>query len=101
VHSPKGISSPKPELNVGVKEDKSMLYRYDRDFLMQFMSIYKKKSDSLLPLHAIGLEPVGSLSLICGGSGRHRQLSGTSAPSRQASIGGGLPGAAPGGRQIH
>ncbi|KIL53962.1 hypothetical protein M378DRAFT_174508, partial [Amanita muscaria Koide BX008] len=67
---------------------------------MQFMSIYKKKSDSLLPLHAIGLEPVGPLSLICGGSGRHQQLSGTSAPSRQVSIGGGLPGAAPGGRQI-
>ncbi|KAM6502560.1 Armadillo-type fold [Amanita muscaria] len=92
---PKGISSPKPELNVGAKEGK---FRYDRDFLMQFMSICKEKPDSLPPLDAIGLEPVDPLSLTRGGSGRHRQLSGTSAPSRQASIGGGLPGGAPRGQ---
>ncbi|KAM6502551.1 Armadillo-type fold [Amanita muscaria] len=92
---PEGIRSPKHELNIGAKEGK---FRYDRDFLMQFMSICKDKPDSLPSLVSIGLEPVDPLSLTSGGSGRHRQLSGTSAPSRQASIGGGLPGGAPRGQ---
>ncbi|KAF8633421.1 hypothetical protein AX17_004592 [Amanita inopinata Kibby_2008] len=87
---PEGIMSPKPELNAGAKEGK---FRYDRDFLLQFMSICKEKPESLPPLDAIGLEPVDQLMLTRGGSGRHRQISGTSVPSRQASIGGGIPGA--------
>ncbi|KAM6495306.1 hypothetical protein JOM56_009929 [Amanita muscaria] len=74
------ISSPKPELNVGAKEGK---FRYDRDFLMQFMSICKEKPDSLPPLDAIGLD---------------LWTRWTSAPSQQASIGGGLPGGAPRGQ---
>ncbi|KAF8634712.1 hypothetical protein AX17_004122 [Amanita inopinata Kibby_2008] len=82
--------SPKPELNAGAKEGK---FRYDRDFLLQFMSICKEKPESLPPLDAIGLEPVDQLMLTRGGSGRHRQISGTSVPSRQASIAGGIPGA--------
>ncbi|KAF8622721.1 hypothetical protein AX15_006812 [Amanita polypyramis BW_CC] len=87
---PEGIMSPKPELNAGAKEGK---FRYDREFLLQFMSICKEKPESLPPLDAIGLEPVDQLSLTRGGSGRHRQLSGTSAPSRQASISSGIGGA--------
>lgn len=34
-----------------------ILCRYDRDFLLQFMSFCKEKPDSLPPLDAIGLEP--------------------------------------------
>ena len=56
------------------------------------MSLCKEKPESLPPLDAIGLEPVDQHSLTRGGSGRSRQLSGSTVPSRQASIGGGLPG---------
>ncbi|KAK2463110.1 hypothetical protein APHAL10511_004765 [Amanita phalloides] len=86
---PAGIMSPRPELNAGAKEGK---FRYDREFLLQFMVVCKEKPESLPPLDAIGLEPVDQLSLTRGGSGRHRQLSGTSAPSRQASISGSIAG---------
>jgi translation initiation factor 4G len=68
--------------------------RYDREFLLQFMSICKEKPDMLPPLDAIGLEPTdqSSLSMSRGGSGRNRQGSGAVAPSRQASVGLGLGG---------
>ncbi|PFH52156.1 hypothetical protein AMATHDRAFT_57504 [Amanita thiersii Skay4041] len=89
---PEGIMSPKPELNAGAKEGK---FRYDRDFLLQFMQICKEKPESLPPLDAIGIEPVDQLSLSRGGSGRHRQMPGASAPTRQSSIGVGLPGVGP------
>jgi len=36
--------------------------RYDRDFLMQFMSVCKDKPDDLPPLDAIGLEPTDQSS---------------------------------------
>ncbi|KAF8339398.1 ARM repeat-containing protein [Amanita rubescens] len=67
---PAGISSPNPELNAGAKEGK---FRYDRDFLLQFMLVCKEKPDSLPPLKALGLEPADQLSLT------------------RASIGGGAP----------
>ncbi|KAH9912513.1 armadillo-type protein [Fomitopsis serialis] len=54
VSYPEGIKSPKVELNVNAKHGK---FRYDRDFLMQFMKICKDKPDNLPPLDAIGLEP--------------------------------------------
>ncbi|KZT72291.1 hypothetical protein DAEQUDRAFT_755150 [Daedalea quercina L-15889] len=54
VSYPRGIKSPKVELNVNAKHGK---FRYDRDFLMQFMKICKDKPDNLPPLDAIGLEP--------------------------------------------
>ncbi|TFY58489.1 hypothetical protein EVJ58_g6388 [Rhodofomes roseus] len=54
VSYPEGIRSPKVELNVNAKHGK---FRYDRDFLMQFMKICKDKPDNLLRLDAIGLEP--------------------------------------------
>ncbi|TFY58487.1 hypothetical protein EVJ58_g6384 [Rhodofomes roseus] len=54
VSYPEGIRSPKIELNVNAKHGK---FRYDRDFLMQFMKICKDKPDNLPPLDAIGLEP--------------------------------------------
>jgi len=83
---PEGVSSPLPELNQNAKEGK---FRYDRDFLLQFMSLCKEKPATLPPLDAIGLEPVdhSSLGMTRGGSGRHRTSSGAIPPSRQASIG--------------
>jgi translation initiation factor 4G len=51
------------------------------------MSICKEKPEMLPPLDAIGLEPTDQLSMSRGGSGRHRQSSGASVPSRQASVG--------------
>ncbi|TFK44920.1 hypothetical protein BDQ12DRAFT_708734 [Crucibulum laeve] len=83
VQYPEGILSPKPELNTNAKDGK---FRYDRDFLLQFMAICKDKPDMLPPLDAIGLEPndQSNLAITRGGSGRHRP-SGAPVPSRQAS----------------
>ncbi|KIP11352.1 hypothetical protein PHLGIDRAFT_114747 [Phlebiopsis gigantea 11061_1 CR5-6] len=73
---PEGIKSPQVELNMNAKQGK---FRYDRDFLLQFMAVCKEKPDSLPPLDAIGLEPSDQhfAPMSRGGSGR-----------RQASIGG-------------
>ncbi|KZP29644.1 hypothetical protein FIBSPDRAFT_986962 [Athelia psychrophila] len=86
---PEGIMSPKLELNVNAKDSK---FKYDRDFLLQFMSICKEKPDQLPPLDAIGLEPVDRFSMSRGGSGHHRTTSmqmGPPAP-RAGSIGLGI-----------
>ena len=67
------------------------IYRYDRDFLLQFMMICKEKQDNLPPLEAIGLEPVDQRhSMNRSGSGR-RGVSGAMGPpsaSRSTSIAG-------------
>ncbi|EGO00818.1 hypothetical protein SERLA73DRAFT_50472, partial [Serpula lacrymans var. lacrymans S7.3] len=55
IQYPDGIKSPKVELNVGAKDGK---FRYDRDFLLQFMSLCREKPDMLPPLDAIGIEPL-------------------------------------------
>ncbi|KAK0226366.1 hypothetical protein IW262DRAFT_1361563 [Armillaria fumosa] len=82
---PEGIKSPRVELNINAKDGK---FRYDRDFLLQFMSICKEKPDSLPALDAIGLEPSDNqinYPMSRGGSGRHRQGSGPVPPQRQNS----------------
>ncbi|EPQ55181.1 hypothetical protein GLOTRDRAFT_61048 [Gloeophyllum trabeum ATCC 11539] len=87
---PEGIQSPKPELNANAKGGK---FRYDRDFLLQFMSICKEKPDHLPPLDAIGLEPVGPDHYMTrGGSGRGNRSSSMGTPPlmRQASVGLGI-----------
>ncbi|KAF6760217.1 hypothetical protein DFP72DRAFT_883540 [Ephemerocybe angulata] len=91
VKYPEGISSPRPELNENAKPGH---FRYDRDFLLQFMAICKEKPPSLPPLDAIGLEPIDQATLMMsrGGSGRHRNTSGAPPPSRQASMGLGFGG---------
>ncbi|KAK0459137.1 armadillo-type protein [Desarmillaria tabescens] len=63
--------------------------RYDREFLLQFMSICKEKPESLPALDAIGLEPSdqSSYPMSRGGSGPHRQNSGPIPPQRQNSTG--------------
>ncbi|KAL5504706.1 hypothetical protein ACEPAH_7369 [Sanghuangporus vaninii] len=88
---PEGIRSPKPELNTNAKDGK---FRYDRDFLLQFMSVCKEKPDNLPNLEAIGLKPVDqSHSMGRGRSGR-RGVSGSMGPptstTRQGSVGLGL-----------
>lgn len=47
------FKSPSPELNTDAKPGK---FRYDRDFLMQFMAVCREKPDGLPPLEEIGLE---------------------------------------------
>ncbi|KAF5357330.1 hypothetical protein D9758_005883 [Tetrapyrgos nigripes] len=85
---PEGVKSPSIELNVNAKDGK---FRYDRDFLLQFMSICKEKPDMLPPLDAIGLEPADQSSYSMGRSGSHGGI------RRQASAAGkgvglGFPG---------
>ncbi|OCH90607.1 hypothetical protein OBBRIDRAFT_776738 [Obba rivulosa] len=85
VQYPEGIRSPKVELNVNAKQGK---FRYDRDFLLQFMAICKEKPDSLPPLDAIGLEPVDTnYPMSRGGSGR-RSSSATMPPPQSTARGG-------------
>ncbi|KZP27940.1 hypothetical protein FIBSPDRAFT_817943 [Athelia psychrophila] len=47
VEYPEGIMSPRLELNVDAKDSK---FKYDRDILLQFVSICKEKPDQLPPL---------------------------------------------------
>ncbi|KAL6305170.1 hypothetical protein BKA93DRAFT_780253 [Sparassis latifolia] len=95
---PEGIKSPKVELNVNAKHGK---FRYDREFLMQFMAICKEKPDSLPPLNTIGLESVEqSFPMSRGGSGRRSSSASMPPPpstsTRQASVGLGISGFKPG-----
>ena len=53
VSYPSNIASPKAELNEQAEPGK---FRYDRDFLMQFMSVYTEKPQDLPPLASIGME---------------------------------------------
>ena len=50
---PPSVQSPKMEFN---KEAQPGKYRYDRDFLLQFMSVYTEKPQDLPPLASIGME---------------------------------------------
>ncbi|KAI0090705.1 hypothetical protein BDY19DRAFT_729528 [Irpex rosettiformis] len=98
VEYPEGIRSPKVELNVNAKDGK---FKYDRDFLLQFMAICKEKPDSLPPLDAIGLEPSDqSYPISRGGSGRRQSSISMGPPSsnapRQAVHGLGITGGKPG-----
>ncbi|PBK74048.1 hypothetical protein ARMSODRAFT_1081035 [Armillaria solidipes] len=81
---PEGIKSPRVELNINAKDGK---FRYDREFLLQFMSICKEKPDSLPALDAIGLEPSDQINypMSRGGPGRHCQGSGT-VPSQRVRV---------------
>jgi translation initiation factor 4G len=89
VEYPEGVMSPCEDLNKDAKDGK---FRYDRDFLMQFMKICQEKPPNLPPLDVLGIEPVdqSSFSMTRGGSGRHRQASGTMTPSAARSSAAGL-----------
>ncbi|KAI6115919.1 hypothetical protein F5141DRAFT_1001013 [Pisolithus sp. B1] len=87
VKYPEGIKSPKTELNRNAKDGK---FRYDRDFLLQFMAVCKEKPPHLPQLDILGIEPAdqSSFGMTRGGSGRHRPPSGpmSAAGARSASI---------------
>jgi len=54
---PGSLKSPSADLNIDAKPGK---YRYDRDFLMQFMNVCREKPENLPPLEEIGLEAESS-----------------------------------------
>lgn len=56
VSYPTNINSPKSELNESAEPGK---FRYDRDFLLQFMNVYTEKPIDLPPLASIGMESGG------------------------------------------
>ncbi|EST09392.1 Initiation factor eIF-4 gamma, MA3 [Kalmanozyma brasiliensis GHG001] len=56
VSYPDNINSPKSELNESAEPGK---FRYDRDFLLQFMNVYTEKPVDLPPLASIGMESGG------------------------------------------
>ncbi|EUC57433.1 eukaryotic translation initiation factor 4G, putative, partial [Rhizoctonia solani AG-3 Rhs1AP] len=51
---PRTVRPPNPDLNFMVAPGK---FRYNREFLLQFMGVCKERPDSLLALDMIGLEP--------------------------------------------
>ncbi|KAI6119120.1 eukaryotic translation initiation factor 4G1-domain-containing protein, partial [Pisolithus croceorrhizus] len=55
VEYPEGIRSPKADLNENAKDGK---FRYDRGFLLQFMTMCKEKPPNLSSRDIFGLEPV-------------------------------------------
>lgn len=67
VSYPEGIKAPSSELNVNATSGK---FRYDRDFLMQFMKVCKEKPDDMPSLDAIGLEPSDQQGSFSGRRGR-------------------------------
>lgn len=90
VSYPDKIQSPKPELNESAEPGK---FRYDRDFLLQFMGVYKEKPTDLPPLAQIGMDS----SQAAGGRGaagrRSSGMGPPAAPGRPGSqIGLGLGG---------
>ena len=70
---PAGTNSPSAQLNENAQSGK---YRYDRDFLLQFMSVCRDKPLSLPPLDQLGMERDHS-SMGRGGSNRGGQRSGS------------------------
>ncbi|KAL1719721.1 hypothetical protein EV715DRAFT_251035 [Schizophyllum commune] len=76
----------------------TVTYRYDRDFLLQFMEVCKEKPDRMPPLDAIGLEPMGPADFAMSRGGSHRKPSNAQAPSRTSSMNFGGPGGAFGGK---
>ncbi|WVQ80834.1 hypothetical protein IAT38_002941 [Cryptococcus sp. DSM 104549] len=87
---PESLKSPHASLNVDAEPGK---FRYDREFLMQFMSVCKEKPESLPPLEEIGLEADTSSGFGSRGprGGRSSQ-SGSSRSGAGASTGLGIGG---------
>ncbi|KAG8735084.1 hypothetical protein FRC10_011011 [Ceratobasidium sp. 414] len=85
---PEAIKVPNPDLNIAAMPGK---FRYDREFLLQFMNVCKERPDSLPRLDAIGLEP-GEQGSARQSARRVGSMGMSSAPGiqRQGSIGLGL-----------
>ncbi|KAG9120062.1 hypothetical protein FRC07_004602 [Ceratobasidium sp. 392] len=95
VSYPEMIKTPNPDLNIAATPGK---FRYDRDFLLQFMNVCKRRPVSLPPLDILGLEPGEQGTAYPSGvrqSGRRMNsmgMSSTPGLQRQNSIGLGLGG---------
>lgn len=73
IRYPEGLQSPNTALNTGAQPGK---FRYDREFLLQFMSVCRDKPESLPPLDQLGMErDHGSMGR--GGSSRGGQRTGS------------------------
>ncbi|OJA08524.1 hypothetical protein AZE42_02444, partial [Rhizopogon vesiculosus] len=84
VEYPEGIKSPRAELNANAKDGR---FRYDRDFLMQFIHICKEKPPTLPPLDYLS---IGTHDVV---RGRHRNVSSAVPPSAsRQSVGLGITG---------
>lgn len=86
---PNNVQSPKSELNESAKPGK---FRYDRDFLLQFMGVYGEKPEDMPSLASIGMEQ-GQGAAAGGRGGSGRRASGLSAPSGSGRGGLGIGGA--------
>lgn len=89
VSYPDKILSPRSDLNESAEPGK---FRYDRDFLLQFMGIYKERPTDLPPLATIGMD---SSQASGSRSSMYRKTSGMgppAAPGRSGSVGLGLGG---------
>jgi len=85
------IHSPSADLNKDAQPGK---FRYDRDFLMQFMVLCMEKPDRLPPLEEIGLEADSSSGF--GKRGGGRPSSGAGHPRNGLGISGGRGGSSMG-----
>ncbi|GAA6010225.1 hypothetical protein JCM10207_005675 [Rhodosporidiobolus poonsookiae] len=86
VSYPEAIKAPQADLNLSAEPGK---YRYDRDFLLQFMAVCRAKPDSLPNLADIGMVDDGSLARGPSGSGFPRRggnMGPPSVPSRSGSM---------------
>lgn len=83
VNYPSNISSPKSELNESAEPGK---FRYDRDFLLQFMTVYTEKPADLPPLASIGME-AGGMGAIPRPTKRSSVMGPPAAPGRAQGLG--------------
>lgn len=87
---PESIQSPKPELNQAAEPGK---FRYDRDFLLQFMGVYSEKPQDMPSLASIGMEQGQMGAGGRGAPGRRASQMGGAGAGRGSGIGlGGIGG---------
>lgn len=90
VSYPESVKAPRPELNAEAQPGK---YRYDREFLLQFMAVCTEKPETLPNLEAIGMvdsESGNQRGNFGSGSRRSSQMGPPAVPSRQGSMSGGF-----------
>ncbi|CEH11709.1 eukaryotic initiation factor 4f subunit p130 [Ceraceosorus bombacis] len=87
VSYPAKISSPKPELNESAEPGK---FRYDRDFLLQFMGVFKEKPQDLPPLSALGMDSSQAQGSRAPSGRRTSGMGPPAPPGRAGSVGLGL-----------
>ncbi|KAL7421895.1 hypothetical protein Q5752_003667 [Cryptotrichosporon argae] len=84
IRYPTSVNPPSPSLNANAEPGK---FRYDRDFLMQFMDVCKEKPETLPNLEEIGLEADPTSGFGQRGSSRGGSRSSMSGSSRTTGLG--------------